>query len=391
LINIKGRFPTSMPSIKEITEITRLSGYRAAWRELLRHTPGGSFFQSLEWLEIYWKHYGEEKRFKVLIAEENGRPTGILPLVAQRERTRLGSCMVLTYPLDNWGSFYGPIGPEPKKTLAAGLEHLKHSPRDWDFLELRGGGAPGTSAACIAEAFAEAGLKAYPSRWGETALVDLSQGWDAYLKTRKGLFLRRLRQAEAKLKRGAKVEYVRSRPAGTAAGDGDSCGDYFAQCQALAEKSWQAAATDGTTLCHQSVKAFLEELHAAAAAEGALDINLLLLDGRPAAFIYGYCYRGYVFGLRRGFDPELSRSGAGNVLLWHTLRDSAERGDAIYDMGAGSIESKRYFLTRVVPIYRHSYFPGKELRSQIVRLRRWWDGRRIEKSAPIAAGCFREG
>ena len=44
--------------------------------------------------------------------------------------------------------------------------------------------------------------------------------------------------------------------------------------------------------------------------------------------------------------PNLSRTGVGNVLLWHTLRDSAQRGDSIYDMGPGSLESKRHFLTR---------------------------------------------
>jgi hypothetical protein len=368
---------------KEISDISRLAGYRQAWRDLLRQTPGASFFQTLEWLEIYWKHYGKGKRLRVLIVEENRQPMGILPLIVQWERTRVGRLKVLTYPLDNWGSFYGPIGPQPEKTLAAGIEHLQHSPRDWDFMELRGSGAPGTSESYVSEVLQEAGLRVYPSLWGETAMVDLSQGWDAYLSTRKGLWLRRLRQAEAKLKRRAKVEYVRYRPAGAAAGDIEPRWDYFGQCQALAEKSWQALATDGTTLCHQAVKSYLNELHAVAAAEGAVDINLLLLDGRPAAFIYGYHYRGYAFGLRRGFDAELSHFGAGNVLLWHTLRDSAKRGDAIYDMGPGSVESKRHFLTRRAPIFRHSYFPGMALRAQILRFRRWWEGRHLlERAEP---------
>jgi hypothetical protein len=290
----------------------------------------------------------------------------------------MGSMRILTYPLDNWASFYGPIGPQPEKTLTVGLEHLQHSPRDWDFLELRFGGAPGTYDAITSNALEAAGMRAYPSLWGETALVDLSQGWEAYKNTRKGLWLRRLRQAEAKLERQAKVEYVRYRPAAGNADEQSPC-DYFNHCQALAEKSWQASATDGTTLCHNSVRSFLEDLHAVAVAEGAADINLLLLDGRPAAFIYGYHYRGYVFGLRRGFDASLSRTGIGNILLWHTLRDSVQRGDSIYDMGPGSLESKRHFLTHRMPIFRHSHFPNTALRTQILRLRRWWEGRQLVK------------
>ncbi len=362
---------------KEITDVSRLSGYRSAWRDLLRQTPGGTFFQSLEWLEAYWNHYGKGKHLRVLILEENRHPLGILPLVVQKERTRVGQFMVLTYPLDSWGSFYGPIGPQPERTLAVGLEHLRHSPRDWDYLELRGSGAPGSADSSVSDAFQAAGIRAYRSLWDQTPLVDLSHGWEAYLRTRKGLWLRRLRQAEAKLNRQAKVEYVRYRPAGKTAGNERPRRDFFGECQALAEQSWQASAADGTTLCHPSVRAFLQDVHAVAEAEGAVDINLLLLDGRPAAFIYGYHHRGYVFGLRRGFDAELSRSGVGTVLLWHTLRDSAKRGDSIYDMGPGSLESKRHFLTRMTPIFRHSYFPGKALRTQILRFRRWWDGRRL--------------
>jgi hypothetical protein len=368
-----------MPQVKEITEIARLSGYREAWGELLRQTRSASYFQSLEWLEAYWTHYGKGKRLRVLIVEDAGQPIGIFPLVVQKERTRVGRLWALTYPLDNWGSFYGPIGPSPEKTLAAGLDHLRHSPRDWDFVELRFGGMPEGSDAQVGEAFHDAGMKAYRSLWGETAVVDLSQGWNAYTKTRKGLWMRRLRQAEAKLNRQAKVEYFRYRPGGSAVGDEKLHWDYFGQCQSLAEKTWQASSLDGTTLCHHSVRAFLHDLHSAAVAGGAVDINFLLLDGRPAAFIYGYHYRGYVFGLRRGFDAELAHSGAGNVLLWHTLRDSAERGDAIFDMGPGSFETKRRFLTRIVPIYRHSHFPCLALRAQILRLRRWWEERELVK------------
>jgi hypothetical protein len=366
---------------KEITDISRLSGYRAAWRELLRDTPGASFFQSLEWIEIYWKHCGKKKHLRVLIVEEDGRPMGILPLAVQWERTRLGPLRVLTYPLDNWGSFYGPIGPQPEQTLTAGLEHLRHSPRDWDFLELRGSGTPGNAACVVSDAFEAAGMKAYMSRWNETALVDLSNGWDAYRRSRKGLWLRRLRQAEVKLARRAKVEYVRYRPVGNTTGDDDRQWDYFGICEALAEKTWQASAADGTTLCHDAVRSFLMEMHEKAVEEKAVDVNLLLLDGRPAAFIYGYHYRGHVFGLRRGFDAELSRAGVGNVLLWHTLRDSAERGDRSYDMGPGSIESKRHFLTRLSPILRHSHFPHLASRTQLLRLRRWWESRQLVDDA----------
>ena len=90
------------------------------------------------------------------------------------------------------------------------------------------------------------------------------------------------------------------------------------------------------------------------------------------AFVYGYHREGYVYGLRRGFDGRRSREGAGNVLLARVLRDSFARGDRIYDLGVGSLESKRHFQTRLLPILRFSHFPPLALRAQLLRAKRWW-------------------
>ncbi len=182
--------------------------------------------------------------------------------------------------------------------------------------------------------------------------------------------------AERKLAEQGTVSYVRYRPGGQA-GDDSPRWDLYDACEGLARRSWQAAATDGTTLSHESVRGFLREMHETAAAAGAVDLNLLSLDGVPIAFIYGYHYRGYVYGLRRGYDGDRSRAGAGNVLLAYTLRDSFARGDRVYDMGVGSYASKRHFQTRLIPILRYSHYPPKSPRIQLLRLKRWWQSRRL--------------
>ncbi len=169
---------------------------------------------------------------------------------------------------------------------------------------------------------------------------------------------------------------MRYRPSGQA-GDNSPCWDLYDACEELARRSWQATASDGTTLSHESVRGFLRDMHETAAAAGTVDLNLLLLDNVPVAFIYGYHYRGYVYGLRRGYDGDRSRAGAGNVLLAHALRDSFARGDRVYDMGVGSYESKRHFQTRLIPIFRYSHYSPEAPRTQLLRLKRWWQSRRL--------------
>jgi CelD/BcsL family acetyltransferase involved in cellulose biosynthesis len=405
-----------MPRLTEINDIHELAAFGPQWQQLLRETPGASFFQSLDWLEVYWRHFGDGQKLRVLAIHDGDRLAGILPLVVRDEKSKVGRIRVLTYPLDEWGSFYGPISPDPALTLTAGLEHVGRTPRDWDVLEVRWQGAVGTNPGQAQLAMLTTGFQSYPTVMNRAAIVDLGGTWDSYWSARKGAWLRRFHSAERKLSEQGSVSYVRYRPTGIGgvAGGADisisggadilvcqekrvasgrqeclphPCNnsprwDLYDACEELARRSWQGTSTDGTTLSHDAVRRFLREMHERAAAAGAVDLNLLMIDGVPVAFIYGYYYRGYVFGLRRGYDEDRSREGAGNVLLAYTLRDSFARGDRVYDMGVGSYSSKRYFQTRLAPIWRYSHYSPRVLRTQVLRLNRWWRSRQLSAFQP---------
>jgi CelD/BcsL family acetyltransferase involved in cellulose biosynthesis len=363
-----------MPEVLEVNRIDELAQFRKEWATLLSQTRGASFFQSLDWLECYWQHFGQGQRLRVLLAVEQGRPIGVLPLVVRAEATRVGKVRTLTFPLHDWSSFYGPIGPDPAQTLTLGLKHIRHTARDWDIFELRWQGSPDTDPEHTRLAMLAAGFQAYPTVWDRTAVVDLTGTWQSYWSQRGGKWLRRFRHAERILSDRGEVSYLRYRPLGQAHGDGSPRWDLYDACEQIALRSWQGAATDGTTLSHEAVRGFLREAHQAATAAGALDLNLLLIDGVAAAFVYGYHSSGYVFGLRRGYDAGICREGAGNVLLARVLRDSFARGDRIYDMGPGSLEIKRHFQTRLLPVLRFSHFPLSLARAQLLRVKRWWQG-----------------
>ena len=107
-----------------------------------------------------------------------------------------------------------------------------------------------------------------------------------------------------------------------------------------------------------------------AAKAGALDLNLLLIDGRPVAFNYAYQYAGYVFGLRTGFDAQLAPHGAGSVLQARMIEDCFVRGDHTYDLGPGYLDCKRYWQTHTRSSDRYTHFPRHLPRAQIARAKR---------------------
>jgi CelD/BcsL family acetyltransferase involved in cellulose biosynthesis len=307
----------------------------------------------------------------VLVVGREGEPSGILPLTVLPERTRLGSVRTLTYPLHNWGSFFGPVGPDPQATLAAGLEHVRQTPPAWDLLELRWAGEASSEQGHTEAAMKAAGFHACRTVWDRTAVVDLAGSWDDYLAAHGSKWRNNLFRAQRRLAAQGEVRYLRYRPRGECHGDGDPRWDLYDTCLHVASRSWQGSSQSGTTLTHPHVAAFLRDVHAAAARRGMLDLHLLWLDDRPLAFLYNYHCRGMVYGLRSGYDAAVSREGAGHVMFLNAIRDSHQRGDRLYDLGVGSLSIKRLFLSRVIPIWRFSHFRPAAPRTQLLRLKRW--------------------
>jgi len=365
--------------VREINGLDQLAEYRHDWRRLLEQTPRASFFQTSEWLEAYWRHCGAGQKLRVLVICEGGRTAGIVPLVVRREQTRVGALRVLTYPLADWGSFFGPLGPAPEATLTAGLRYVREARRDWDLLELRWIDPDAGHRQMTEAAMRCAGLQAHATVWNRTAVVDLAGAWEDYLAARPAKWRNNLRRAERRLREQGKLEVVHYRPLGDDRGDGSPRWDLYDACEDVAERSWQGTSTTGTTLSHPSIRPFLRDVHESAAGLGAVDVHLLFLDDQPLAFAYNYYWQGRVEGLRAGYDAAVSRDGAGSLLLAWAIREGFRRGDRVYDLGIGSLQCKRHLATRVVPIYRCSHFAAGGLRTQLVRLKRSWQAHLVPR------------
>ncbi len=373
-----------MPNVVEINRIDELAEYRPVWHALLAQTPGATFFQSLEWLETFWRHNGQDKTLRTLIVSDGGNPIGILPLVVLREKTKVGPVRVLTYPLDDWGSMYGPISADAATTLAAGLEYVRRARRDWDMVELRWVDAAGTDGGRTEHAMRNAGFQSYKTIWNRTAVVDLTGTWDEYLARWPSKWRTDLRRSERRLNEQGELSYIRYRPQGEAQGEGDPRWDLYDACERIAQNSWQGSSATGTTLSHEMVRPFLRDVHAVAARLGALDLNLLQLDGKPLAFGYNYHFGGRLYGLRVGYDAGQSRAGPGNVLYGRTIEDSFQRGDRMYDLGVGSMRAKERFQTRIVSLFRYSHFHPAAPKAQLLRLKRWVQQRSLQQKEATA-------
>jgi len=360
-----------MSRVIEINSPEQLEDYRLVWHALFRQTPGASFFQTLDWLLAHWRYFGERQKLRVLLVISNEQPVGMVPLTVVTERTRVGSIRVLTYPLADWASFYGPLGPNPAATLVAAMRHLAEKPRDWDLLDMRWVDTDRCDRHRTKRAMQWAGFQGIEHEWRQCAEIEITGTWDDYLATRSAKFRNELRRLVKRTDAVEGFRYVHHRPGSRSLGDGEPRWDLFDACGEVAKRSWQGHSTTGNTLNHDSVRDFLRDAHGLAAKNGMLDMHLLLKDQRPVAFAYNYHHEGRVLGIRTGYDPEFARAGVGKALQAHAIRTSCSLGDTSFDLGADYLDGKRAWMTRVVPSYRYSHYPLAAPRSQLLRLKHW--------------------
>jgi CelD/BcsL family acetyltransferase involved in cellulose biosynthesis len=360
-----------MLHVREINDLEELAACGPAWQTLLPQTAGATFFHSWEWFQAYWSYFGRQQRLRTLLVYEGDACVGVVPLTVLEEATAVGRIHVLTYPLHDWGTFYGPIGPQPEPVLQAALRHVRSTPRDWDLLDLRWVDLAGVDQQCTMAAMRSAGFRPWKQAWARAGAVEIQGTWDAYWQGRNKKWRQNIERCQRRLPKLGRLEYVRYRPLGAAAGEGDPRWDWYDACVRVAGRGWQGSATDGTTLCHDEIAQFLRTVHALAAQAGCLDLNLLLIDEQPAAFAYNYHYRGRVDGLRMGFDPQFAAVGPGHIMLRMVLEDSFRRGDTFYDLGAGYLDCKRAWMTTERTSYRLTHFPAALSRVQLLRWKRW--------------------
>ena len=254
-----------MPQVLEINQIDQLAQLRQKWGVLLRQTTGASFFQSLEWLEVYWRHFGAGQRLRVLVVLDEERPTGILPLVVRRETTKLGPAPRAHLPVARLGFLLRTHRSRSRtERLPPGWNTSVARRRDWDIFELRWQGAPGTDPAMVQQRHARRRFSGLSRPFGIAPRSSISTAPGS----RTGRRARRRGCGDSATpstnspKQG-EISYVRYRPLGRPHDDGSPRWDLYDACEAIARRSWQGAATDGTTLSHETVRGFLREAHEA--------------------------------------------------------------------------------------------------------------------------------
>jgi CelD/BcsL family acetyltransferase involved in cellulose biosynthesis len=299
--------------------VDRIEPLREDWARLAADAT--NIFATLEWNELWWRHYGRGRDLRIAISRCSDDVEAIVPLFVWSERP----VRILRLLGHGHGDRLGPICEGDPATVAGALRSaLAAVPHDLfvgDWLA----GDRDWSRALDGRVLRTTG---YP------ILALAGRSWDELLAGTSGRFRKSIRHSRNRLERRHAVRF-RSTDAVTLNRDLDSV---FRLHRARFGRH------RGCHFCRE-YEPFQREFAALALERDWLRLLVLELDGEVVAAEFGFLFHDAYFAYQGGRDPAWERESVGFVLEVETIRRALEEGAVEFRFLGGEEPYKYRFPT----------------------------------------------
>jgi CelD/BcsL family acetyltransferase involved in cellulose biosynthesis len=305
---------------------------RDEWNELLARCERATIFQSWEWNEAWWRHFGSDKRLLLLQAREHGRLVGLAPFYVSRyPGIPLRRLAFVGAGISDYLDVLAPM--QQAFDVCTAIAQYLTSSRDHDLVDLQD--LPPT--AVLREAMQSSPLlpdvgAAYELMWvdQEPCLsLALPSTWEAYLARLGKKMRRNVPYYRRLLER--RCERVDFGLAGRA-----ELPEAMSALFELHQKRWQRREQRGH-LGSQQVQAFHRLVAERFHDRDWLRLHYIRVGGRIIAIDYAFRFRDHYVGYLMGFnpDPEWQHYSIGTVMTAEVIRRAIAEGCQIIDFLRG--------------------------------------------------------
>ena len=352
----------------ERADLERLRGIRADWNRLVAAMARPSTFSTWEWIEAWWRHFGDAYDPVLLLFYRGESLVGVFPLASRWtvvEDAVLPTRTLLYCGSEELGSDHADLiasASDAAECLAAAGTYLRQEFRNWDLLHL-------SHVAEDSRLLEWAGGNTVPfpvdSRVVSAApYVDLGSGFDAYRMSLRKKKRKELDQLAGHLFGAMNVEFWKCDPVESK----NAVRQLFDLHRLRA-----ASLRRGTVFQGERLIRFHEDVAVQLQQQGQLRLRFLRQRDLPIAAWYCFECHGRVFAYQTGMDPAWEEHSAGNLLLYEVIRESSEDGLKEVDLLRGghykSQWTKRSRALSNIDMYNHT---------PIARVARWGARRRAD-------------
>lgn len=332
--------------IRIIGDYREFCALKNEWNALVEECSDGSVWLRHEWYDCWWQAFGGGAEMFVAALYRDGRLSGALPLMIVPMRIkgiRQRALRFIENGITPRSSFLTQA--DSGESLALLWQEVFRQSARWDLAVLANF-AQGNSGYSEWTAY----LRGRGARYVElperiSPYLDLGAGWEAVSGSFGRNLRRNLNRAKTRMAKEAPFELVES----VSSVDVRAALKHCYEISRISWKGQQGADMGGTD---RRIK-FYDLITDAAIKNGWINIWLLKLGEKYAAFEYAFEAGGYVLPIAADYDPEFRQLSPGTVLRALVLERLCERGMSTYDFAGTIYDYKLYWTKKVRP---HSQF-----------------------------------
>ena len=338
--------------IERLHTAAQFESLRGAWQDLLSDSACSNPFLTWEWLEAWWRRFGDKGQLTLLAGWSGERLDLLAPFMARRRQISRGKPWGVLEVLGT-----GSVGSDyldvvlRRGTEQVGLDRLAaHLQAEPALLTLPRVHAEAARVWALSDRLVDAGWRAHVRPASVCPYITLaSHTWESFLdglgRDHRANVRRRLRKLHARFDvRFDRADTDEQREAA------------LATLVRLHEMRWRSRG--GSTAFHTpGLRAFHEEFTRRALEQGWLRLFVLRLNGCPAAALYGLRVGDTFYFYQSGFDPRFADHGVGLVTMALAIRHALEDGAAEYDFLHGAEPYKFLWTQQVRALNQVELYP----------------------------------
>jgi len=327
--------------IIELDDFNQFVDLKDAWNDLLAKSKDNDVFSTWEWLSSWWRHFGEGRKLRVLLVNDNNKIVAIAPLMWSKYNfLHFGSFTKIEFigsPQSDYNNFI--LIKRKMKCLRLFLDYLNEH-NDWDYLELSDISESTVSMKLLRQMPSEELLG---GRLEEKVTflcpyMNLPDSMEMFMSRLSGNMRRNLRRRMRRLSEKYRVE-VRTHA------DFSSIEEAMNAFYKLHQKRWGIQGFPGV-FAEKRLRDFHLDVARHLAEKGWLSLYFLIANDDPIAAIYSFDYKQKKYEYLTGFDPEYSQYGVGNLIRRYVAGECIRRGLKEYDLMRGAEPYKSSWNTK---------------------------------------------
>ena len=321
------------------------------WNGLLERSASNGVFLTWEWLRTWWKHLAERRKLSILALRNEGQLVGLAPLAirpAAFQRLFPFRCSEFL-GCGTAGSDYLDLiireGSEAE-ALEALAPYFSRANRMLEFGQLKSG----AQATRLARSLERHGWRSTTTTVGTCPKIDLhGHTWNSYLAGLSSDHRYNVRRKTNALAKNFEVTFERVE-------NEAQRGPALRALIDLHKKRWLEHG-DSDAFHTAGHEAFHEEFTRLALERGWLRMDVLRLNGQPAAAIYALRYGASVSFYQSGFDPQYGKYSVGLVAMAMSIHSAIEEGAEEYDFLHGTEAYKFHWAAGSRDLERIQLYP----------------------------------